>query len=1323
MPAKMIHNSLPNEALVGIDPELLARVEVNWQHRLSLFTGRVLTESAFKREQANHSGLLALTGQLVSPGVTQGLRAVLDLSGERPACHVQPGSGITADGEDVHLATPLRAALADLAVAVNGEMLEDTTFEKFQQASNSDFAGVLVLQPVVVSRADNRTGDNQPSFITDSCQTDPGSYAFEDWQLLDGSRLVFHAWPKDFLELPSAGPNWRNRIAYAIYERESRFEMGDSFPWANVGLPLAVLGFDDKWSPLFIDRYAVVRTGGYPRRRSSSANPLDIRVEGGEFAAPYNLFLAEARIHQFAEELSETTPNTVAKQLGETKPKPLAEQFSFLPPVGVVPVSAVQLRERRNVSFPQQFHITARPVHINELDGLILASANSAPINFGQSEEVELLAPLPDGVYDPRLLFVEEVSPEFQKEVDESREKRNETLRHRKDLQTKANALLKVLGLPSISNDQDVSKEEASAFDVAYTAPDSEAFGTQHDKDSGTVVSSDLEALRSTARSAPYTVTVPVTDVSGKETDKKRDVAILSKKELDDIETTGLENFINTLQHRVNAANDLVDLAFLRTHTDIYRYRQHMMNSADATRLATSPILAQIAQSSSVNATKTELQKFIEDARKTASAPAPPQAPALPSYRQAATHAVPIFSTGGLSVAIGAKLPVARAVQHSTPPRPVTHTVKVAPKTHAAMPVATRIPKVVVPPAPHPAAPAHPTAVPVKMPLAPPAIRFLGAAGGLIPAVRPPVAAGPKTTTLTSTDIHQDAPVIGAQLNFRTVSVARRLQDPPSQEALFYATSNRMEMTELLYDLELRIDDLPLIVDLGEEKDENGVFKLQSAQWTVGDLKSIEHRAQIFGQMLAPVIKPNADESHLFSVGVRVLEQHTALLRALEARIQLYHNFIQYARSVLKIIQDELTALDSHLKQLEDDLSSARHDLAFATALLAEETQRVEGVNAKRAEVIQQYVTYLIFRRPPAVPDSIKLPTRPLNPALASSPVPACLGGRSGAPPELHDMLALLREAPVAWIPEMLALITRFNRPFLLQQLATTVRERAMVRQSAAPHTSYAQTQTGALATAMSTLYLKHQIVMSNYRTARVYFEPSILESETWLTQHGYMQRLASIGDLLESHYAAPAVTRAAANLFQQIGTVAGCLYQRVGSVAPLTRLRWAEQLADIHAHTDLHDLAVLPTWSEVDYVLRRELQGYVDWLFARLQPSISEAAGYMSDLVRVCILLASHAPVDEIIHGEVISKAPLVSGGVIKVSATSPRIYHGMQVLLYDHKMQVAAHGTVADLSNAETAVQVVNVLKPGGTSSPQYHAQFVSTSIPLHGAPHPLR
>jgi hypothetical protein len=1373
MPATLIKNSLPGEALVGIEPELLSRVSVSWQHRLNLFTGRALTESALDAEQANHSGLLATTGQMVSPGVVSGLYAMLDVSGPEPGCYVQAGYGITADGEDVTLAAAMRAPLSSIATAVGTEMLAQRdgegnvvrtkTFHDFtQETTSKDFAGVLLLQPVIARVVGTPDGAQDASLITDSCQSDPDQYAFEDWQLVDGCRLVFYAWPHDFLALPPAGADWRNRVAYAIYAREATMAVGELFPWEKFGLPIALVGFDPGWKPAFIDRWAVVRTGGFPRRRSTVPDPQDIHISQGSFVSAYNPFLAEARIHQFAE------------QWNETHPRMLTDQFSFLPAVGALPGSAVDLHRGTQQVFPPNYRITAYPIHTEEIDSVIIASAELAPFDLSVPDEMQLLVPLPDAVYDPRLLVHEEVSPEFQAEVDFRKKGRDDVLRRRKDLQLKANTLLKALKLTAIDLDKngidpDVSAEEKEAFASAYTAPDTEAFSTalydektreaiKQNNDPAiadqinkliidtygiklpgqtTLGSQDITSLVQTAYAAPYTVELDtgLKDQAGKPVMKH--LPLISDKDWQVLDQNGLEQFIQALQHKVDKANDLIDLAFLRTQTDIYRQRQHILSNADATRLATSPILAQIAQGLTANATKEELQKFLDDAKAQAKKPEPPAAPSVggakppvaappttSSFMFHATNLMPIFSVGGISKSIGAKVavPPPPPVHVVPPPPPARTTIRPLGAVHAVTPV--KAPAIVPPPVVHPAAPTvHvATTIPATAFLpAPPMLRFFGTAGGLIPSMRPVTAQTSKGPN--ATDVRQDSPIIGAQLNFRTVSIAQRLQAPPSQEALFFAAANRLEITELLNDLEITLDDLPLIIDAENQPTDPATDPtIHTETKKLGDLKDSNLRSQLTARMLTPVVKADPDQAHVFSVGVRVMEQHTALLRAVEARIQLYQNFISYARCTLQNIQTTLTHLDNLLKQVEDQLTQARHDLAFTQALLNEETARVQKLNIQRAQTIDQYVKYVVFCRGISVDPSLKLPTRPLYPAIISNPVPTCLSSKVSTPPELHDMVSLLREAPVAWIPEMVSLIDRFDRPYLLQQLAGTVRDRALLQQSATPLTSFAQYQTGALPAAMSTVFTKHQTVMSGYRNARAYFQPAILQTETWLTQHAYLQSIASIGDLLESHYASPLVTRSAAKWFQEIGGVAGCLYERVSALDPIYRLRWAEKLADAAMHTDLHDLSVLPTWTEVDYVQRREMQSYVDWLFSRIEPSIQEAHGYMSDLVRVCILLASHAPVDEIIHGEIIHPSPLIVGVIITISVTSMRIFRGMPVLIYSGRA-IAAHGTVTDLGVSEVAVSVVNVLQTGTSVGTQDHVQFVTSSIPFPGGTHILK
>ncbi len=81
MPATPIANPFPGEDLLGTNPQFLQQVDAGWRHRLSLFTGRALSDTALDSEQLYRAGLLATLGQAVTPGVVNGLVASFDISG------------------------------------------------------------------------------------------------------------------------------------------------------------------------------------------------------------------------------------------------------------------------------------------------------------------------------------------------------------------------------------------------------------------------------------------------------------------------------------------------------------------------------------------------------------------------------------------------------------------------------------------------------------------------------------------------------------------------------------------------------------------------------------------------------------------------------------------------------------------------------------------------------------------------------------------------------------------------------------------------------------------------------------------------------------------------------------------------------------------------------------------------------------------------------------------------------------------------------------------------------------------------------------------
>src|SRR5262249_31074714 len=142
----------------------------------------------------------------------------------------------------------------------------------------------------------------------------------------------------------------------------------DLLPWLEVGLPLGVIALGDKWNPLFVDQYSVVRHGGKPKRRS----PLV--VNSG------NQFLWEARIRQFVEQVVELNPAlTPASAIGAS--------FRFMPPAGVLPRSAVVFtnsgtsRVAGTPFFPPSWLVNAVPIPTEQLDFALQASASLAELD------------------------------------------------------------------------------------------------------------------------------------------------------------------------------------------------------------------------------------------------------------------------------------------------------------------------------------------------------------------------------------------------------------------------------------------------------------------------------------------------------------------------------------------------------------------------------------------------------------------------------------------------------------------------------------------------------------------------------------------------------------------------------------------------------------------------------------------------------------------------------------------------------------------------------------------------------------------------------
>ena len=69
--------------------------------------------------------------------------------------------------------------------------------------------------------------------------------------------------------------------------------------------------------------------------------------------------------------------------------------------------------------FPTTFDVQAVPIPLEQLDAAIQASASLAPFSASTPDQASILVPVPQQWYEPALLQVEQVNPEFQTTLDQ----------------------------------------------------------------------------------------------------------------------------------------------------------------------------------------------------------------------------------------------------------------------------------------------------------------------------------------------------------------------------------------------------------------------------------------------------------------------------------------------------------------------------------------------------------------------------------------------------------------------------------------------------------------------------------------------------------------------------------------------------------------------------------------------------------------------------------------------------------------------------------------------------------------------------------------
>ena len=792
----------------------------------------------------------------------------------------------------------------------------------------------------------------------------------------------------------------------------------------------------------------------------------------------------------------------------------------------------------------------------------------------------------------------------------------------------------------------------------------------------------------------------------------------LSAQERYQIFQLGLDGFIAYLKSRADRADDLVDYNFVKVQTDIYRVRQLVLGTTAATRLAISPALASIAQAETAVASTERIAGFFDELKNTPAATQFGTAAARGGSPEGAQTAA-AFAGGGAAGSAGSiSTASARAVgsafasggaQALTVDSSATQelvkgeglTFKAGSSTvnqNALVRDSTNT-------------------------------RLLLGSASFVPF-----------------DITNAAPLIG-KAEVRTVSIAERLAAPKANEAKDYTTSTRYEAVRglialadelevedggdsaglfesiafhgvrgdpaLFYETEAEVGnpDRPLpIVDSGDPAEQNTLNRLPRSL----PLRTVLKQRWRLPLMLQAPRRSKIDESAYFSDGADLSDNTVALMRQLEGRIKLYRNAIALSEALLDSLRKQTAVLEQRLLAVGEDLAEARHDVAVTRALIAEEEARLAAINDRRTQILRDHVKFVAYQRPREAELISPAPMRQLDPGLLEAPVPACLMAHQDAPDELADLLGVVREAPSRWFARLPALLDKLDRVDLLVRVMQSAQLRSQImnlRAAARPPASAVRGVAGAILA----LQDKRFAAVQQLRVAATRIEPLVISALGWQGARAEAEKVVSLGDLIDGEHGSGAVASNAAKVFAELSRIAACLHEAFSEVLPSIRLDWAERLSQFDATPQLRNLAGLPRWGELDYATRRQLQAYADWLFGQMKSGDREAEGLINDLVHMCLLLASHAPVNRIISGRLPAPVTALPGIRLPIRVIDGlKLRVGMQALVYQGD-RVVARARVDDLASSEVSTTVLHVEGNRLDLAAESRVQFVAADSPL--------
>ena len=456
----------------------------------------------------------------------------------------------------------------------------------------------------------------------------------------------------------------------------------------------------------------------------------------------------------------------------------------------------------------------------------------------------------------------------------------------------------------------------------------------------------------------------------------------------------------------------------------------------------------------------------------------------------------------------------------------------------------------------------------------------------------------------------------------------------------------------------------------------------------------------------------DGDEADFFTAGVSSLEHGLNAMRVIERILEDYKKAVTQCDKVLSDLKSNASAWKDKLGEIDDKLVVLRHDALVTRSLFEEERSRLNAINENRKAILDNYVTSLVFVRPRLVDSRLDVPSVQLY-AEYVNPVPACLAEDYEAAGELEDMLDVFREIPLSWLMDardLVKLVTTTTGVVNLMQQAG-VRASRVTSSPVTTTVSYKTYNTHEYGKAVGKIVSANRQVAQTFAKQKLSLDLVSVSAKTWVDLVQNAETQVSLADLIENSKGSSKLAVKAAAVMENLEDVAVCLNYLVDGLEPAVKLQWANLISIYDEPVDLRYLENLPSFEKIDVITRKDLQNMVDWLFSQVDTGIAQARQTMNDLVRVCILLACHAPVSTIINGYVTAPSTGKVGDIIDISVNQGLVRVGMTATVIT-RQTIAVQGVVTDVGTDAARIKVTGTKDGGADFSIDQGAQvkFVS-------------